>query len=72
VRGISTAPYHAECGVVVRKVSAADLQRVYDEIELSLDSMATEMCPHCGNVNIFPGWSSIMAYTCRGCGKVIL
>ena len=30
-----------------------------------------QMCPHCGKVNIFPGWSSMMAYTCRECGKVV-
>ena len=60
-----------ECGTVVRSVPFADLQRTYDEIELSLDATATEMCPHCGNVNIFTGWASMMAYTCRGCGKII-
>jgi hypothetical protein len=60
-----------ECGKVVRTVPVGDLQRTYDEIELSLDSVATEMCPFCDKVNVFPGWSSMMAYTCRGCGKVV-
>jgi ribosomal protein S27E len=60
-----------ECGSVVRTVPVGDLQRTYDEIELSLDSVATEMCPHCGQVNVFPGWSSMMAFKCRGCGKVV-
>jgi hypothetical protein len=60
-----------ECGAVVRTVPTADLQRTYDEVELSLESLATEMCPFCGNVNVFPGWSSMMAYTCRGCGKAV-
>lgn len=49
------------CGAVVRTVPVVDLQRTYDEIELSLEATATEMCPHCGKVNIFPGWSSMMA-----------
>jgi uncharacterized protein (DUF983 family) len=57
--------------VVVRTVPVTDVQRTYDEIEQGLDSVATEMCPHCGKVNVFPGWSSMMAYTCRGCGKVV-
>ena len=59
-----------ECGTVVRSVPFADLQRTYHEIELSLDATATEMCPHCGKVNIFPAWASMMAYTCRGGGKL--
>jgi hypothetical protein len=45
-----------ECGAVVRTVPVGDLQRTYDEIELSLDSIATEICPFCGKVNVFPGW----------------
>jgi hypothetical protein len=60
-----------ECGAIVRTVPVPDLQRTYDEIELSLDATATEMCPRCGRVNIFPGWSSMMAYTCRGCGNIV-
>src|ERR1051326_2955164 len=34
-----------ECGAVVRTVPVGDLQGTYDEIELSLDSIATEICP---------------------------
>ena len=25
--------------------------------------------PHCGLLNLFPGWSVIMAYVCRHCGQ---
>ena len=53
------------CGAVVRTVSVADLQRTYDEIELSLDAKVTEMCPHCGKVNILPRMIFDMAYACR-------
>jgi hypothetical protein len=41
-----------ECGVVIRTLAAADLQRTPDEMELSL-VMCTAMSPHCGKVNIF-------------------
>jgi uncharacterized protein (DUF983 family) len=39
-------------------------------MELSLD-MCTEMCPHCGKVNMFPGFSKMMAYTCKDCGEAV-
>jgi hypothetical protein len=60
-----------ECAVIVCTVTVADLQRTYDEMELSLEAFATEMCPNYGHVIVFPGWSTMMAYTCRSCGKVV-
>jgi hypothetical protein len=71
IRGDSADITCNECGAVVKTVAVGDIQRTYDEIELSLDSVATEMCPHCGKVNVFPGWTSMRAYSCRGCGKVV-
>lgn len=56
-----------ECEVVVRTVAIADLQRTLDEMELTLD-LATVQCPHCGEVNLFPGLSKVLAFTCRSCG----
>jgi uncharacterized protein (DUF983 family) len=57
-----------ECGTVVRTVAPADLQRTLDEMEISL-AMCTEMCPHCGRVNVFAGFSETIAYICEGCGR---
>ena len=59
-----------ECGTVVRTVPVADLQRTLDDMELTLD-VCTEMCPHCGKVNVFPGFSEMHAYTCRECGRAV-
>jgi hypothetical protein len=59
-----------ECGAVVRTVPASDLQRTLDEMELSLD-VSVEKCPHCGSVNVMPGFSKVLAYTCDGCGVVV-
>jgi hypothetical protein len=70
IRGREAVIVCNECSAEVRSVPVADLQRTLDEMELSLDVCA-EMCPHCGKVNVFPGWSSMMAYTCRGCGEVV-
>ena len=57
-----------ECGVTVKTVPSAELQRTLDTMELSLDSCTVE-CPHCGTVNLFAGFSSMLAFTCRECGE---
>jgi hypothetical protein len=44
--------------------------RTLDERELSLET-CIKMCPHCGNVNIFPGFTEMIAYTCQECGRVV-
>jgi len=45
-------------------------QKTFDEMELTLD-MCSEMCPHCGAVNLMPGFSKILAYTCSECGEPV-
>lgn len=57
-----------ECEAIVRTVPAVDLAQTFTEMELSLE-LASAMCPHCGEVNLFPGFSSIKAYVCRQCGE---
>jgi uncharacterized protein (DUF983 family) len=39
-------------------------------MELAL-AVSSEMCPHCGKVNLFPGFSRVMAYTCCECGRPV-
>jgi hypothetical protein len=29
----------------------------------------TARCPHCGDLNIFPGFDQILAYVCQDCGE---
>ncbi len=60
-----------ECGVTLKTVPAADLQRTLDEIELSLE-VSTEICAHCGSANVFPGFSTMLAYTCRSCDQAVM
>jgi hypothetical protein len=62
--------YANECERVIRTVLATELQRTLDEMELTLD-VASVLCPHCGNVNIFPGFSIMLMYTCRNCNEVV-
>jgi len=42
-----------ECGTVLRTVPAANVGQTLTELEITLD-VASEMCPHCGSVNLVP------------------
>jgi hypothetical protein len=58
-----------DCGLILKSVPAADVRRTLDEMQLTL-AVASEICPHCGSVNLFPGFDRMFAFTCRFCGKV--
>jgi hypothetical protein len=57
-----------ECGKVLRTVPASAAEATLTEMELSL-AVASELCPHCGSVNLFPGFSKMLAFTCQNCGR---
>ena len=57
-----------ECGFVLKSVPAADARHTMDEMQL-VGEVASEECPHCGSVNLFPGFSRMFVFTCRECGK---
>jgi len=57
-----------ECDAVIRSVPAAEMQQTLTEMELTLD-LCSAACPHCGTVNLFPGFSQILAFTCKECGE---
>lgn len=57
-----------DCGFVLKTVPAADANRTMDELKLSQD-VASGKCPHCGSVNLIPGFSRVFAFTCRNCGR---
>jgi hypothetical protein len=59
-----------ECGVVIRSVSVRDADRVLSEMSLD-QGFATEMCPHCRQVNILPGFTDMIVFTCRYCGRAV-
>ena len=54
--------------MIVRTVSTSDIKRVLDEMKLSLD-VASEICQKCGAANLFPGFSRMLAFTCKECGE---
>lgn len=59
-----------ECEAIVRTVPTAELQRTLHEMELTLET-AMEVCPHCGRVNLFPGFSKMFAFVCHECGESV-
>jgi hypothetical protein len=59
-----------DCDAVVRTVPAAELRQTLNEMGASLD-VASEQCPHCKSVNLFPAFSKMMVYTCCHCGEVV-
>ena len=57
-----------DCGAMIGSVPANDLTRILAQLEASLD-IATVMCPHCRAINLFPGFTEMLAFTCRECGE---
>ena len=60
-----------ECHKIVRIVSASDIHRTLDQMQLALD-IATAKCSRCGAVNLFPGFSKMLAFTCKECGQAVM
>jgi hypothetical protein len=60
-----------ECGATIQTVRAADLRRTLDEMQLKLD-VASERCPYCRSVNLLPGFSEMLAFTRRSCGRAVV
>jgi len=60
-----------DCGAIVQTVEAVDLRRTLDEMQLKLE-VASERCPDCRSVNLLPGFSEMLAFTCRSCGRAVV
>jgi hypothetical protein len=70
VRGDQGSIECNDCDAMIRTVPADQLRQTLNEMEAALE-LASEKCPHCGKVNLFPGFSTMMVYTCRGCREVV-
>jgi hypothetical protein len=55
-----------ECDVVVRTVPVAEAHQTLPD--MASGEVCCEICPNCGALNVFPGFSAMEAYTCRHCG----
>jgi hypothetical protein len=60
-----------ESSATIQAVRAADPRRTLDEMQLKLD-VASERCPFCRFVNLLPGFSQMLAFTCRSCGRAVV
>jgi uncharacterized protein (DUF983 family) len=38
-------------------------------MELASVEICSAQCPHCGRLNLFPGFSVIKAFVCQECGE---
>ncbi len=57
-----------ECGAVIATVSAGSAESSLLQMAVS-GGVCSEVCPHCGDLNVFPGFSEMVAYVCRHCGE---
>ena len=71
IRGDHAEVVCNECGQVIRRLPAADLNQAFTEMELTLD-VAAEICPFCRSVNLFPGFTEMKAYICQNCDKSVV
>ncbi|HEY6345100.1 MAG TPA: hypothetical protein VIY49_26685 [Bryobacteraceae bacterium] len=58
-----------ECGAVVATITLAQFEAGYVPEDLRPGAVTTAVCPHCGAVQVFPGFSSIDAFICSECGQ---
>ena len=56
-----------ECGAIIDTVPADTIDVVMKA--LASDAICSARCPRCGEVNAFPGFSSIDAFVCAQCGE---
>jgi len=68
-RGVETDLICNECGVVVRTVPTAEVQQTLLKMPMPDGVRASATCPHCGGLNSFPGFSTMLAYICQECGE---
>ena len=59
-----------ECGEVLRCVPPADLETTLLEMENGLD-VVVDTCEYCGTVNRFSGFTQMLVWTCKNCGRAM-
>jgi hypothetical protein len=65
-RGDQTDLMCNECGFIIQTVPAVEAEPMLLRMALS-GGFCSEICPHCEELNSFPGFTSMEAYTCRHC-----
>ena len=55
-----------ECGAIISSVAVGEAEPTLLRMAMS-NGFCSGTCPHCAELNTFPGFDSIDAYTCRHC-----
>jgi ribosomal protein L40E len=68
VRGHEADMVCNECNALIGTVPANEVEEMLLQLAPS-DEICGSECLHCGALNVFPGFSTIEAFTCRQCGE---
>jgi hypothetical protein len=69
IRGDQAEIFCTECNALTRSIRTTELRQTLTDMQLSLD-VSTAIYPNCGAVNVAPGFSNLLAFTCERCGAV--
>jgi len=56
-----------DCGTICVTGSREEAQKRL--AAMASDEMCSKGCPHCGTLNLFPGFSAMEAFVCKECGE---
>ena len=70
VRGDHVDIMFNECESIVQSVLATELEQTFSKMEINF-GLSSAVCPHCGAVELFPGFLKILAFTCTQCGALV-
>jgi hypothetical protein len=60
-----------ECDALIKTVPASNVENELAGMLLSQEAFSTAVCPYCGAINTFFGFSHVLAYVCSECGSSI-
>jgi hypothetical protein len=60
-----------ECGLFFQTVAANEVAARLAQLAPELE-ICNATCPHCGSHNVFTGFSSMIAFRCRHCGRGVV
>jgi hypothetical protein len=62
-----------ECDALIDAVPLEELEATMAKLSAPMwEEVTSERCPHCGAVNVLPGFSSMEAYICKECGEGVI
>ena len=59
-----------ECSALIRAVPVSDVESTMRTLG-QFETICSVRCPHCGAVNSFPYFSSMLAFRCSECGSFV-